>query len=167
LHRIVDVGGGAGVMIAAILQAFPTTRGVLFDLPGAIAGGQERLRSLRLDARCDFEAGNFLEAVVAGGDAYVLSRVLHDWDDRDVVRILENCRRASQPGGKLLIVERVLDPVDPSKESILADISMMVINGGRERSLSEFKELLLQSGYEFEGVVPSGALVHIVSATAA
>ncbi|MCL4395382.1 MAG: acetylserotonin O-methyltransferase [Chloroflexi bacterium] len=163
---VVDVGGGQGALIAAVLQAYPATRGVLFDLPGAVEAGLERLRSMGLDSRCQVVAGSFMEEVPAGGDAYILSRVLHDWDDREAARILENCRRASAAGARLLIVERVLDPADPTLESVLADMSMMVVDGGRERTLTEFQDLLVRTGYEFTGVEPAGALSQMITATA-
>lgn len=131
-QSIVDVGGGDGTLIAEILKAYPALRGVVFDLPGV---GSDR---------ADFVAGDFFESVPAGADAYLMKFILHDWDDDRAVAILTNCRAAMAPGGRVLIVERVL----PEKVSeadlldLLSDMLMLVATGGVERAEAEYRALL-------------------------
>jgi hypothetical protein len=100
LERIVDVGGGHGALLAGILAASPRAKGVLYDLPNVVAGA-DALRASQLAGRCEIVAGDFFESVPAGGEAYILSRIIHDWGDEAALKILGNCRRASLRGGIL------------------------------------------------------------------
>ena len=100
MRRIVDVGGGYGALLAAVLQAHPQLRGVLLDLPHAIEGARAHLTNAGLADRCEFVAGSFFESIPGGGDAYLLKAVLHDWNDEESVTILRNCRRAIRAGRK-------------------------------------------------------------------
>jgi ubiquinone/menaquinone biosynthesis C-methylase UbiE len=159
---VVDVGGGKGIVTAAILQANPSVRAVVMDLEVALRGSKEYLESIGLTDRCEFVVGDFLDSVNARGDCLLLSRVIHDWDDEQAVQILTNCRRAMQSGHKLLIVERVLAPDSSDPEGALTDLSMMVVNGGRERTLAEFQSLLSASGFAFTNLVPTKSLVQVV-----
>ncbi len=161
--KIVDIGGGSGILLAAILGANPRARGILFELGEAISNGRGT-RSIELGERCEFVAGDFLERVAAGGDLYLLSRVIHDWDDANAVKILKNCERVMQRNHRLVIIERVIDPNKPSAETALADINMMVMNGGCERTLAQYQALLHQSGFEFTNDVMTHAEVHIIDA---
>ena len=108
VQRLVDVGGGHGVLTRAVLEANPQMRGVIFDLPEVIQGTRTRLNEAGLEDRVEAIAGDFFDAVPAGGDAYVLSWILHDWDDRSAVRILANCRAATRAGARLLVIEMVV-----------------------------------------------------------
>ena len=110
-----DVGGGHGVLMRAVLEAQPHMRGVVLDLPGVIESA--RLADAGLTDRCEAIAGDFFEAVPAGGDAYVLSWILHDWDDQSAVRILANCRAAIGDAGRLLTIELVVLADDESPSS--------------------------------------------------
>jgi hypothetical protein len=103
--RLVDVGGGHGVLARAVLEANPQMRGVVFDLPSVIEG---RLADAGLADRCEAVAGDFFDSVPAGGDAYVLSWILHDWNDQSAARILANCRAVMRDGGRLLAIELVV-----------------------------------------------------------
>ena len=165
-QRVVDIGGGKGIVTAAILQAHPSVRAVVIDLEVALRGAKEYLQSLGLSDRCEFVVGDFLDSVSARGDCFLLSRVLHDWDDEQALQILANCRRAMQPGHKILIVDRVLEPEGPDPEGALADLSMMVVNGGRERTLAEFQMLLSSAGFAYTNLIPTHSLVQIVQAVA-
>ena len=144
---VVDVGGGNGALLAAILQANPEVRGILFDQEAVVAGAARTLADVA--DRVQVEAGSFFEAVPSGGDVYTLSLILHDWDDERCLNILANIRAAIAAGKRLLIVERVLDqpdrPTNPA--SYLSDINMMVNLHGRERTLPEFTSLLERSGF--------------------
>jgi hypothetical protein len=113
LTTIVDVGGGHGALMAAILQASPTTRGVIFELPGVIEGAQKNIEAAGLLSRCDCVAGDFFASVPAGGDAYLLASIIHDWDAERSVTILQNCRRAMTHDTKLLLVEMVIPLATP------------------------------------------------------
>jgi len=122
------VGGGNGILLRKILAAYPGARGVLFDLPEAI-------RDAQAHERCTLVEGSFFDVLPEGGDAYVLSRILHDWNDDRASRILRNTRRAMANGTTLFVIERILEPDQPQLEAALSDLSMMLMNGGRERTL--------------------------------
>jgi hypothetical protein len=134
-RTVVDVGGGDGTLLAAILDAEPEVEAVAFDVPEALGRAFGRLRT---------EAGDFFESVPAGADAYVLKQILHDWQDEPASAILRRCRAAMDPGARLLILERMLPeratPADLAP--LLVDILMLVATAGRERTEREFRELL-------------------------
>ena len=111
-------------------------------------------------------AGNFFESVPEGGNAYMLSRILHDWHDDQVVQILKVIRRAMMDAGTLLVVERVLPAQNPSIEATHTDIHMLVMTGGRERTAEEFQTLLAASEFELVRAIPTGSLLHIIEAIA-
>jgi hypothetical protein len=166
-RTVIDVGGGQGTLLAAILEAAPATRGILLDLEPAIKGARALLQRAELAHRCELVAGSFFDGVPAAGDAYVLSRVIHDWDDEDAIRILGNVRRAMKEEGKLIVIERIMDPDIPGAEVALSDVNMMVMNGGRERSVSEFRRLLGAAGFELLQTIVTPAVVNIIEAKAA
>ena len=159
-RRIVDVGGGNGILLRTVLDAYPHSRGVLFDLP-------EALRDARTDAPYELVPGSFFEAVPTGGDAYVLSRVLHDWNDARAAEILRNTRRAMGNGAALFVIERILEPQRPGLEAALSDLSMMVMNGGRERTLAEFENLLSGAQCRIVRVATTSVRFQIIQAEAA
>ena len=145
---VVDVGGGRGAFLNAILAAHPGLRGVLFDQPQVVAA-----RSSAIAARSS--PGSFFDAVPEGADAYVLKAVLHDWEDEDAVRILRRCRAAIAPGGALLVVERDLGGPNENADAKLSDLNMMVGPGGRERTRREFAALFAAGGFALESTTPS------------
>jgi hypothetical protein len=116
-------------------------RGILFDRPAAIRSAESLLRTAGLGDRCELVTGDFFESIPGGGDAYLLSRVIHDWSTEEAERILKSVRRAMRDDATLLIIERVLDAAQPSVEAALADVHMMVMNGGRERSSARRRRL--------------------------
>ena len=146
---VVDVGGGNGALISAILAANPDARGILFDREAVVAGAPEVLGN-GLD-RCEVRSGDFLKSVPAGGDIYILSQIfLHDWSDETGIRILRNCRSAIRESGKLLIVERVLRNVPDHSHAVdyLLDMTMMSLFGdAKERTVAEFTRLLAEAGF--------------------
>jgi hypothetical protein len=170
--RVVDVGGGRGQLIAAILKANPKLRGVLFDLPGVVASAGDVLAEAELADRCEVVGGDMFEAVPGDGDLYVLSRVVHDWDDARATAILASCRRAmaGRPAS-LLLVERVLpDRIAQGLEAqakSLSDLNMMVRTGGRERTEREFGALLGVVRLRLVRVIRTDTQVSIVVAKAA
>jgi len=159
MRRIVDVGGGYGALLAAVLHAQPGAQGVLLDLAHAIEGARTQLAASGLAERCQCIAGDFFESVPAGADAYLLKAVLHDWDDERVRLILRNCRNAIPRHGKLLIIERIV----PARFEACwlhhaiarVDLTMLVGFSGRERTEMEFRGLLDASGFRLAGVTPT------------
>lgn len=133
-RTIVDVGGGHGALLRAILQATPAARGILFDLPHVVEGAKKQIEAAGLAERCAVVGGDFFASVPSGGDAYIFSVVIHDWNDEQSGTILKNCHRAMSPQGKLLLVELVLPArLDQSPMSqIIAgnDVNMLVHTGG-------------------------------------
>jgi hypothetical protein len=149
-RTVVDVGGGRGTLLAAILRAHPDARGILFDQPHVIPGARQQLDAAGLGQRCELVAGDFFESVVPGGDAYVLKWIVHDWDDQRALRILGRCRQALPDAGRLLLVETVLPPGNTPSPGKLADLAMMVWTGGRERTEAEYRALLAAAGFVLE-----------------
>lgn len=164
---IVDVGGGYGDLLAALLRANPSARGVLFDLPGTIERARSRFPSDLL-ARCDLVEGDFFAEVPPGGDAYVLKSVAHDWDDEHCARILGACRRAAPEGARLLLVERVMpERVAPEPGillKVLGDLQMLAVTGGRERTEREMRALLERTGFRTLRVLPAASHLDIIEA---
>jgi SAM-dependent methyltransferase len=150
-RRIVDVGGGHGALLAAILEANPQPRGVLHDLPSVVAGAST-LRSEVIAGRYDIVAGDFFDRVPEGGDAYVLKGIIHDWPDETAVEILKNCRRAIRPDGTLIVVDNVLTGSDDPGRALM-DLLMMVLTGGRERTEREFRSLLHDARFALTRVI--------------
>ena len=163
---IVDVGGGQGVLLAAILQANPRVRGILFDVPGAIREARSLFEPAGLAARCRLAEGSFFESVPGDGDAYILSRVLHDWNDDQVSKILKTMRRSMNDKATLLIVERALEQQNPALDATLSDLNMMVQNGGRERTTTEFDELLTTGSFKLIRCIPGPLPFQILEAVA-
>lgn len=162
-RRIVDVGGGQGTLLTALLDSAPTAAGVLFDLPEVIGGARPALRGSGPGDRIELVAGDCFAAVPADGDVYVLSHVLHDWDDEPAGRILRNCHRAAAPDAVLVAVEMVLPAETRSGPWVpyMLDLAMLVSFGGRERNRAQFADLLTAAGWELTAVAaqPSGQSV--------
>jgi hypothetical protein len=155
-RRVVDVGGGYGILLSAILTATPTLRGLLFERPEVVDRAREQLSTRGLLSRCDVVAGDFFVSVPAEGDAYVLSRVIHDWDDAAAARILANCRAAMAANAKLLLVEAVVPPrAHEQPGAIRMDLHMLTLLRGRERTVGEYQALLGEAGLELQRVVPA------------
>jgi hypothetical protein len=165
---VVDVGGGEGSMVTGVLQAHPNLRGVVYDVAPGLAQTAAYLASHQVLDRCEIVEGNFFESVPAG-DVYLLKDILHDWDDADAARILTQCRRAMNPGARVMIVERVL-PSHVTEgaadlNATMADLHMMVLLGGRERTREELGTLFQTAGLELDRFT-AGAIYHLVEAKA-
>ena len=161
VQRLVDVGGGHGGLLCALLARYPHLQGVVFDLPAVVAGARERLLEAGVAERCEAIAGDFLEAVPPGGDAYLLSWILHDWDDETALRILLNCRATMNDAARLLVVELIVPAADdPAPAPGVArlvkqtDLEMLAVVGGRERTAAEYSELLTQAGFSLARILP-------------
>ena len=155
---IVDVGGGNGTLIAAILNAAPKLRGTVFDSPSGSAEASRQLEASGLADRCEVVAGDFFRAVPRGADAYILKSIIHDWDDERSVTILRNCRQAISADGKLLLIERVMPAqIDASaghQRWTMMDMHMLVMLGGRERTEAEFQALFAVASFKWKRALP-------------
>jgi hypothetical protein len=146
IETIVDIGGGQGSLITAILKANPTIRGVLFDQPNVIASAGRTFQQEGVAGRCDLVGGDFFQGLPENGDAYVLQRIIHDWDDEHAIAILRSCRRAMAGDAKLLVVESVIPTGNEPSAGKLSDIMMIVLVDGVERTESEFRILFDAAG---------------------
>jgi SAM-dependent methyltransferase len=158
-RQVIDVGGGNGALIASVLAAHPSLRGVLFDLEPGLDGADEYLRKRGVRDRCDLSAGNFFDSVPEAGDAYLLKYVIHDWDDDRAAEILASCRRGMRPGAHLLVIDQLLPrrATDTSKDrfSMTLDLHMYVLFGARERTEEDVRGMLGRAGFEVERVAPT------------
>jgi len=168
-ENAVDVGGGKGGLLLAILRANPNLRGTLFDTSWVVDAFEEKLEESGIGERCNLIAGDFFESVPEGGDLYLLSHVTHNWADDDCIRILENCRKALRPEGRLLLIEMImpaeLSPSFATYPLVMTDLQMLVMTGGRERTAAEFGALLNKAGFHLERIVPTRALESIIECT--
>ena len=163
---IVDVGGGHGRLLAAVLAATPTARGVLFDLPQVVAGAPPLLRKHHAHDRVRIVEGSFFEHVPDDGDAYVLKNVIHDWPDDDAVHILRNVRAAARKGKRVLLVELVIPKHGREFLGKWIDLEMLVGAAARERSANEYGRLLNRAGFQMSRVVETASPFSIVEASA-
>lgn len=165
---VVDVGGGGGRLIAAILARNPDTRGILFDVPHIVAESRPYIEASGLAGRCELIGGSFFESasIPRGGDAYVLKSIIHDWHDDDSLKILAACRAAMETSARLLLVERLIAGPNEGLEAKLSDLNMFVTAGGQERAADEFRELLNRASFQMLNIVPAGVTNVIEAAPA-
>jgi ubiquinone/menaquinone biosynthesis C-methylase UbiE len=163
-HNVVDVGGGHGKLLVTLLKRYPALRGVVFDQPQVIEQARGVLAAEGLGDRCGLAGGDFFTEVPAGGDAYLLKYILHDWEDAHAVTILAGCRRAIAPDGKLLLVETVVPGPAEAHFAKLQDLEMLVLFASRERTEAEYGQLLSQAGFRLERVVRTVQPVSVVEA---
>jgi len=164
MKSIVDVGGGYGKLLTSILEVYPDLQGVLVDLPAVVSAAREHIESLACRDRCAAVAGDFLESLPRGADLYLLSGVVHDWDDPGAERILKNCRNGMRRNGRVLVVECIVPDGDESSFSKLLDLNMMVMTGGRERTEREFRDLFDAAGLKLSRVIPTASALSILEA---
>ncbi|HLU72025.1 MAG TPA: methyltransferase [Nonomuraea sp.] len=168
VRSLVDVGGGRGHILSAVLQANPGMRGVLLDQEHVIEEARPAVAADGLNGRCELVPGDFFRSVPEGGDAYLLGSVLHNWDDEDALTILRNVRRAMNPDGRVLILEIVLPDDDSPHVGKDVDIRMLaVFDGGTERSRAEYAALLAGADLRLTRVVALEGPASLVEAVAA
>jgi hypothetical protein len=155
-QHVVDVGGGQGLMLAAILTAHSGMRGTLFDQPKVVASAKTLLQSFGVADRCDFVGGSFFESVPEGRDAYILRAVIHDWEDAEAVAVLKVCRRAMSDTAKLLLIEMLVGSPNTMPRAKFMDLNMLVLPGGRERTSEEYAALLEKAGFKLTRLVAAG-----------
>ncbi|MFH8349027.1 methyltransferase [Streptomyces sp. NPDC018045] len=154
---IVDVGGGDGTLLAAILRAHPAPRGMIYDTAEGHAQAAAKLAAEGVADRVTLETGDFFAAAPPGGDLYLLKSVIHDWNDEQCVRILGHIRQVLPADGRLLIIEPVLtDTVQPGASALpyMSDLNMLVNVGGRERTRADFEDLCARTGFKITGLTP-------------
>jgi len=161
---VVDVGGGHGGLITSILKSNPKVKGVLFDAPQVIEGARPKLEAAGLAERCETVAGDFFKSVPAGGDAYVMKWIIHDWDDEKSITILRNCRSRMRANGRLILVDCVVPESDEPHFSKFIDLNMLVMTGGKERTAKEFEQLLGAAGFKLLRIIPTELPTSIVEA---
>ena len=167
VRKIVDVGCGVGTFTTAILGAHPHLSATLFDIPPVIEQARQVVGASGLAERCDFVAGDFFQSVPAGGDAYVLKNIIHDWNDEKAITILRNCREAMAADGRVLIVEMVVQPGNDPSPAKMFDITMLVAEGGQERTEAEQQRILQAAGLRLSRVVPTPSPVSVIEAVPA
>jgi hypothetical protein len=159
---LVDVGGGCGGLLTSIMRMYPALQGTLFDTPAVIAAADRHLEAAPGADRRALVPGNFLESVPPGADVYLMSGVVHDWNDERAVRILANCRASMAQTGRILVVECVVPDGDQRSFSTLLDLNMLVMNGGRERTKAEFQRLFAAAGLRMTRVIPTLSPLSVV-----
>jgi SAM-dependent methyltransferase len=165
---VVDVGGGSGNLLAALLEANPRLTGTVFERPAVAETAVQWLHAAGLSHRADVLEGDFFESVPTRGDLYVLSHVIHDWDDAHCLTLLGNCRRVMSPEGRLLIVETVLPGANEPSPGRLLDLIMLAnAPSGQERTLEEYQDLLARAGFRLVRVVPTASSVSVIEAVTA
>jgi hypothetical protein len=163
-RHIVDVGGGDGTLLAGILVGCPEARGTLLDLEHVVAKAAPVFARARVQTRVAGVAGSFFEHVPAGADLYLLKHVVHNWKDAEAAAILRTCREAVPPHGKLLLIERFVGAPRSDAEVALADLNMLVNAGGRERTLDQFRSLLMVAGFVLKTTIALPGAQFIVEA---
>lgn len=161
---IVDVGGGDGAFLNALLARYPRMRGTLFDQPHVIAKNKSLTGSVDISQRCRLAAGDFFVGVPSDSDAYLLKWILHDWDDTAAIEILRSCRRSMKSTSRLLVVEHVIGAANDGPEGKFLDLTMLVMNGGQERTREEFSALFAKAGFRLESLVPTASLLSLIEA---
>jgi hypothetical protein len=164
---LIDVGGATGHLLATILQRYPTPRGILYDLPHVVRDAPAFLKMSGVADRIQIQAGSFFDNVPSGGDAYLLSHIIHDWSEEQCLTILANCKRAMGPKSRLLLVEMVLPEGDTPHPGKMLDLMMLVGPGGMERTEKGYGELLAKAGLELTRVVPTASPVSVVESVLA
>lgn len=166
LQSIVDVGGGRGTLIAALLKTNPHLRGTVLDLPAGLAETAAYLKEQAVDGRCQVAVGNFFESVPPGHDAYMLKQIVHDWNDEKATAILTTCRKAMGTGSRLIVLERIMparaEESAASRLVFMADLQMLVMLGGRERTVDEFGALFKGAGLRLTRVIPTDSVFHLI-----
>lgn len=166
IQTLVDVAGGHGNLLASILKANPSMKGMLFDRLSVIEGAKPLLEAAGVLDRCQLGSGDFFESVPTGGDAYILKHIVHDWGDEQAIAILKRCHEAMPENGKLLLVEQVIPPGNEPFVGKLLDLNMLVMcSGGCERTEAEYRTLLKKAGFKLTKIVPTHADVSVIEGT--
>ncbi|MDQ3755344.1 MAG: acetylserotonin O-methyltransferase [Acidobacteriota bacterium] len=164
VKTLCDIAGGHGYLLAQVLKAHADMGGILFDVPPVIAGASAMLDQEGVAGRVKKIAGDFFASVPAGADAYMMKHIIHDWDDKRSIRILQNIHAAMSPEGKVLIIETVVPKGDEPHYSKLLDLEMLVSPGGAERTAEEYHALLAAAGFRLTRIIPTPSPFSIIEA---
>jgi orsellinic acid C2-O-methyltransferase len=168
LESLYDIGGGDGQFMCTVLSACPALRGLVLDQPHVVTRTQQRLQEARLGERCQAVAGDIFASIPTGGAAYMLSRVLHDWNDAQTAQILTVCRRAMSEHSVLLLAERVMpEQVDVRPQTqalVVSDLNMLVMTGGCERTPSQYQSLLEAAGFSLHTITATDTAMSVIEA---
>src|SRR5262245_51850276 len=165
IGKIIDVGGGHGTLIAAILRKYPEMTGILFDSPHVAERARESIASAGLADRCEVVGGDFFKSVPAGCDAYLLRWIIHNWDHERAVAILRNCRQAMGTGSRLLLIEAVIPTGNEFHPGKFTDyIMLLCFRGGQERTEEEYDSLLREADLRLNKVAPTGSPLSVIEA---
>ena len=155
ISKLVDVGGGHGFLLASILSKNSNVKGVLYDTPAIVAEAKKLLNQHGVTERCEIEGGDFFESVPAGGDAYIMKHIIHDWNDEQCFTLLQNCRKAMTDGGKVLVVEMVVPEGNEPSPAKFLDLQMLQYLPGCERTEKEYRELFDKAGLKLTSIIPT------------
>jgi hypothetical protein len=162
VKKLVDVGGGHGMLLCSILEKYPQMNGMLIDAPSVIAGTKEAIEAHGLSKRCEAVGGDFFASVPAGGDAYIMKHIIHDWNDERASTILQCCHRQMPADGRLLVVEMVIPEGDTPAFGKLMDLEMLVLLHSYERTEAEYRELFQRSGFKLTRIVPTKSAYSVI-----
>ena len=163
-RSLVDVGGGCGRLLTSILRMYPSMQGTLFDMPPVVAAAQEKLESDPCRERCTLVPGSFLDFVPPGADTYLMSSVIHDWDDEHAITILRNCRRSMRRHSRIVMLEFVVPTGEKASFSKVLDLNMLVMNGGCERTAKECRELFDAAGLRLTKIISTLSPLSVLEA---
>jgi len=164
---IIDVGGATGHLLTTILQQHAGTKGILYDLPHVVRDAPALIAARGLTDRVSIAGGSFFDAVPGGGDAYLLSHIIHDWSEDQCLTILGNCRRAMTAEARLLLIEMVLPDDNRFHPGQILDLMMLVGPGGRERTSAEYGQLLDKAGFRMTTIISTASPTSIIEAVIA
>ena len=166
IHTLMDVAGGHGLLLATILQRHPHLRGTLYEIPSVIKGAHTGPLQPVMD-RCTLVEGDMMASIPPGYDAYMMKHIIHDWPDDLSIKILRGCRDGINPGGKLLVIDHVIQPGNDFDPGKFLDLEMLIFPGGRERTEAQFRELFTASGWRLQRVIPTPAGISILEGVTA
>jgi hypothetical protein len=155
IRKLVDVGGGHGLLLASILEKYPQMRGVLFDAPSVFEGAKEVIEAQGVGGRCEAVGGDFFASVPAGSDAYIMKHIIHDWDDERALTILRNGQQGMTENGKLLVAEMVILEGNAASLGKLLDLEILLFLHSYERTEAEYRALFERAGFKLTRIVPT------------
>ncbi len=162
VRTLVDIAGGQGKLLSAIVNAYPQLHGILFDLYEVTQEAKERFKAEGLENRCSTISGDMFVALPKGADVYMMKTVIHDWDDEHTARLFRSCRAAMQPHARLLVITRVVAPGNVPDTSKFQDINMLITMNGSERTAAEIESLLDGAGLRLARILPTRSPLSIV-----
>ena len=164
IQTLVDIAGGHGAVLAAILEKYPQMKGILFDLDHVVAGAKPVLAARGVADRVATTSGDFFKAVPAGGDAYIMKHIIHDWDDAKATAILKNIRSVLPKDGRVILLESVIGAGNEPELGKIIDIEMLVMPGGKERTADEYRKLFAAAGFDLTRVVATKSPLSVIEA---